>query len=140
MSIEENKDIARRFLQVWGQASLATVDELAAADLVVSYPLFGGPSLGPEAFKQHLIRAHQAVPDCEMDILEEIAEGDRVAVRWRTRGTHRGVFLGIPPTGKPLTWTGMTMYRIADGKVLEERGEEDALGLMQQLGVMPTTR
>ena len=83
------------------------------------------------------MRARSAVPDATIESLDEIAEGDKVVVRWTVHGTHQGVFLGIPPTGQQLTWTGMTIYRIADGKVVEERGEEDALGLMQQLGVFP---
>src|SRR5207248_2794830 len=137
MSAEENKVIARRFIQVWGQGSLDTLDELAASNFSVYYPVLNEPIYGPEAFKQHLMRARSAVPDATIESLDEIAEGDKVVVRWTVHGTHQGVFLGIPPTGQQLTWTGMTIYRIADGKVVEERGEEDALGLMQQLGVVP---
>jgi steroid delta-isomerase-like uncharacterized protein len=138
MSTEDNKTIARRFIQVWGQESLDTLDELATPNLSVYYPLLKEPIYGPEAFKQHLMRAHSAVPDAAIESLDEISEGDKVVVRWTARGTHNGVFLGVPPTGKQLTWTGITIYRIADGKIVEERGEEDALGLMQQLGVIPS--
>jgi steroid delta-isomerase-like uncharacterized protein len=95
------------------------------------------PIYGPEAFKQLLMGARSAVPDAAIEFLDEIAEGDKVVVRWTVHGTHQGVFLGIPPTGKQVTWSGITIYRITDGKVVEERGEEDALGLMQQLGVIP---
>jgi steroid delta-isomerase-like uncharacterized protein len=140
MSTEENKIIARRFIQVWGQGNLDTLDELAASNLSVYYPLLNEPIYGPKAFKQHLMKAHSAVPDATIKILDEIAEGDKVVVRWTVHGTHLGVFLGIPPTGQQLTWTGITIYRIADGKIVEERGEEDALGLMQQLGVIPAMR
>lgn len=139
MSTEDNKRIARRFLQVWGQASLETVDELAAPDLSVFYPLMNAPIEGPAAFKQHMARVHTAVPDGAMDIEEEIAERDKVVVRWRFRGTHQGEYLGRPPTGKQVTWTGITIYRIVDGKVVEERGEEDTLALVQQLGMIPTS-
>ena len=123
MSAEENKVIARRFIQVWGQGSLDTLDELAASNFSVYYPVLNEPIYGPEAFKQHLMRARSAVPDATIESLDEIAEGDKVVVRWTVHGTHQGVFLGIPPTGQQLTWTGMTIYRIADGKVVEERGE-----------------
>jgi steroid delta-isomerase-like uncharacterized protein len=140
MATEENKVIARRFIQVWGQGSLDTLDELAAANLSVYYPVLNKPMYGPEAFKRFLIRTHLAVPDAAIESLDEIAEGDKVVVRWTARGTPKGVFLGIPPTGKQVIWTGITIYRIADGKVVEERGEEDALGLMQQLGVIPARR
>jgi steroid delta-isomerase-like uncharacterized protein len=139
MSTEDNKRIARRFLQVWGQASLDSVDELAAPTLSVFYPLFGTPADGPEAFKQHLMAVHAAIPDAVMDIEQEIAEGENVVLRWRVRGTHLGAFMSRPPTGKQVTWTGITMYRIVDGKVVEERGEEDTLALVQQLGVIPAS-
>lgn len=138
MSTEDNKIIARRFIQVWGQESLDTLDELSTPNFSVYYPVLNEPIYGPEAFKKYLMRAHSAVPDAAIESLDEIAEDDKVVVRWTVRGTHKGVFLGIPPTGKHLTWTGITIYRIADGKVVEERGEEDTLGLLQQLGVIPT--
>lgn len=137
MSTEENKVIARRFIQVWGQGSLDTLDELASPNFSVYYPVLKQPIDGPEAFKQLLMGARSAVPDAALEFLDEIAEGDKVVVRWTVHGTHQGVFLGIPPTGKLVTWSGITIYRIASGKVVEERGEEDALGLMQQLGVIP---
>jgi predicted ester cyclase len=53
------------------------------------------------------------------------------------RGIHMSELMGIPPTGKPVTWTGITIYRLADGKIVEEKGKEDSLGLMQQLGAIP---
>jgi len=84
------------------------------------------------------MRFHAGLPDVEVVSEDVIAEGDKAVVRWTGRGTHQGVLLGIPPTGKQVTWTGMTIYRIADGKIVEERGEEDALGFLQQLGVVPS--
>ena len=137
MSPEENKAIARRFAHVWGKESLATVDELADPSLSVSYPILPDVIRGPEGFKQFLTGFHAAFPDAEVTIGNEIAEGDKVVVRWIVRGTHRGELLGIPPTGKQVAVTGITIYRLVGGKVVEERGEEDALGLMRQLGVIP---
>ena len=69
---------------------------------------------------------------------ELIAEGDKVVVRWTFAGTQRGAFGPIPATGKSVRWTGISICRIADGKVIEDRGEEDALGFMRQLGLVPT--
>ena len=66
-----------------------------------------------------------------------MAAGDKEVVRWTIRGTHTGELMGIPPTGKQVAWTGITIYRLADGKIVEEKGEEDALGFLQQLGVVP---
>ena len=138
MSLEENKAIAHRFAEVWGHESLATVDELASPSLSVSYPILPDVIHGPEAFKQFLTGFHTAFPDANVTLEDEIAESDKVVVRWKLRGTHKGALFGIPPTGKQVEVSGITIYRIADGKIVEERGEEDALGLMRQLGVIPT--
>ena len=70
MSAEENKVIARRFIQVWGQGSLDTLDELAASNFSVYYPVLNEPIYGPEAFKQHLMRARSAVPDATIESLD----------------------------------------------------------------------
>jgi steroid delta-isomerase-like uncharacterized protein len=137
MSTEENKAIVRRFGQVWGKGSLAMVDELADPNLSVYYPVLGEPIRGPEGFKQFLTQFHAAFPDVEVTFEDVIAEDDKVVIRWTLRGTHERELLGIQPTGKKVAWTGITIYRLARGKVLEERGEEDALGLLRQLGVIP---
>src|SRR5437868_2420168 len=123
MSTEENKAIVRRFVQVWGKGSLNTVDELAAPNLSVSYPLLPETVHGPEAFKQVLLMVRSGLPDADASIEDEIAEGDKVVVRWRMGGTHTGELMGIPPTGKQVTWTGITIYRLTDGKIVEEKGE-----------------
>ena len=137
MSLEENKAIARRFAEIWGHESLAVVDELAGSSLSVSYPILRDVIHGPEAFKQFLTGFHSAFPDANVTLEDEIAEGEKVVVRWKLRGTHQGELLGIPPTNKQVEVSGITIYRITDGKIVEERGEEDALGLMRQLGVIP---
>jgi steroid delta-isomerase-like uncharacterized protein len=136
MSVNENKVLARRFIQVWVPGNLGLVDELAAPDTNVIYPVLGEPVRGAAAFKQLLAHFHAACPDAEISIEEQIAKGDSVVTRWRVSGAHRGELLGIPPTGKSLAWTGITIHRLVSGRVVEERGEEDALGLMRQLGVM----
>jgi steroid delta-isomerase-like uncharacterized protein len=122
--------------EVWGHESLAAVDELAGPSLSVSYPILPDVIHGPETLKQFLTGFHTAFPDANVT-LEEIAERDKVVVRWKLRGTHQGGLLGIPTTGKQVEVSGMTIYRIADGKIVEERGEEDASGLRRQLGVIP---
>jgi predicted ester cyclase len=95
---------------------------------------------GPEAFKQVIMRIHAGLSDVEAVSEEVIAEGDQVVVRWTLRGIHAGEIQGIPPTGKHLTLTGIGFYRLTEGKIVEERGEADALGYMQQLGVIPAMR
>jgi steroid delta-isomerase-like uncharacterized protein len=137
MSVEHNKTIARRFAEIYNRGGLAIVDELAGPDLVVSYPLLPEDIHGLQAYKQVLAQFYAAFPDIEASVEEMIAEGEKVVARWTCRGTHRGDFPGLPATGKTVQWSGMTIYRIVDGKVVEEKGEEDVLGLLQQLGVIP---
>ena len=138
MSVNENKVVARRFIQVWGPENVGLVDELAAPDITVIYPVLREPLRGAAAFKQLLAHFHAACPDVEISADEQIAEGDSVVTRWRVNGTHRGELLGISPTGRSLAWTGITIHRLVGGRVVEARGEEDALGLMRQIGV-PTS-
>jgi hypothetical protein len=92
---------------------------------------------GPEAFKQVIMRIHAGLSDVEAVSEEVIAEGDQVVVRWTLRGIHAGEIQGVPPTGKHLTLTGIGFYRLTERKIVEERGEEDALDYMQQLGGYP---
>jgi steroid delta-isomerase-like uncharacterized protein len=139
MTTAENKRIARRFFSAWDSATdPAVVDELAAPTLRVFYPLFGTPSEGHAAFKRALAALHRAFPDLVVTVEDEVAEGDRVALRWTMRGTHRGSFFGNPPTGQAIAWSGLTLYRLVDGKVAEEIGEEDALGLLRRAGAVLT--
>src|SRR5438309_11412747 len=101
MSLDENKALARRFIQVWAPGNLSVLDELAAPDITVIYPVLGEPVRGAAAFKQLLAHFHAACPDVEISVQEQIAEGDKVVTRWSVCGTHRGELLGVPPTGRP---------------------------------------
>jgi predicted ester cyclase len=78
-----------------------------------------------------------AFPDVRMTVEDGFAEGDKVVVRWTGRGAHTGELMGIPPTGKQVTVTGIDVYRVAGGKLVERWGEFDQMGMMQQLGVVP---
>jgi steroid delta-isomerase-like uncharacterized protein len=75
--------------------------------------------------------------DAAVRVEEEIAEGEKVVVRWTFSGTHKGSLLGIPATGKSVTWTGITIFRIVDGRVVEERGKEDFVGFLRQIDLVP---
>jgi steroid delta-isomerase-like uncharacterized protein len=136
MSVEDNKAIARRFIQVWGDGNLDIVDELAAPSLVVRYPTIPEVIRGSREFRHVLAGFRSAFPDSVLRVEEEIAEGEKVVVRWSFSGTHKGSLLGVPATGKKVTWTGITIYRIVDGKVTEEQGEEDFLGFFRQVGLI----
>jgi steroid delta-isomerase-like uncharacterized protein len=136
MSVESNKTIARRFIQVWGDGNLDVVDELAAPSLVVRYPPIPEVIRGSREFRHVLAGFRSAFPDSALRVEEEIAEGEKVVVRWSFSGTHKGSLLGLPATGRKVTWTGITIYRIVDGRVVEEQGEEDFLGFFRQVGLV----
>ena len=136
MSPENNKALVRRFYEeVFNQRNLAVVDEICTSDHQFHNP----PTTlhGREEFKQLLSLYLTAFPDARFTVEDEIAEGDRVASRYTFRGTHQVALMGIPPTGKQVTVTGIIMNRIAGGKSAEGWLNFDALGLLQQLGVVP---
>jgi steroid delta-isomerase-like uncharacterized protein len=137
MSTEENKAIARRFIRVWDTDDPSILDELAAPDIYVSYPILPGPIQGAGPFKEVLAGVRAGLPDIKIEVGNLIAEGDFVVAPWTISGTHLGDLMGIPPSGKRVTWDGITIYRIEDGKVVDERGEENGLGLLRQIGAIP---
>lgn len=78
-----------------------------------------------------------AFPDYRFELFDQIAEGDRVAMRWRFAGTHEGPFQGAPPSGKQVSMTGITIFRLAGGRLVEGWTNEDLLGLLEQIGALP---
>ena len=136
MSTEDNKAHVRRGFEAVNQKNLAVFDELLIPDVV-----FHNASTtmeGLEAYKQFLSMYITAFPDLHFTVEDMIAEGDTVLARFTTRGTHQGNLMGIPPTGKQMSGTGMFIDRIVNGKGVEQWFNTDDLGLMQQLGVIPT--
>lgn len=138
MSTEENKALVRRFYDdIWMKGNLAVADDLVAADYVRHDPRGGAPTPGPEGQKQIAAMFRAAFPDFQSSYDVVLAEADLVAVRWTIRGTHQGEYLGIPPTGRGVGFTGVNIFRIAGGKIVELWNHRDDLGFMQQLGVIP---
>lgn len=139
MSVQENKAIAQQFCeQTWGKGNLAVLDELASSHFQAYYCIFP-QALNRAAFKAWVEDIHTAFPDLDFKMTDVIAEGDKVVISWTAQGVNKGQikFLNLPPTMKLIKWTGIIIYRLSEGKVVEERGEEDALGVMQQLGLIP---
>ena len=138
MSTEENKMIARRFTEgiqsFWRTGSFDALEALVTPDFV-----HHGPGLPSDlaGLKQMLPAFRTAFPDLEITIEEIIAEGDKVFDRATWRATHQGELMGIPPTGKQVTVQESHIGRIVGGKMAERWSEWDALGMMQQLGVIP---
>jgi steroid delta-isomerase-like uncharacterized protein len=141
MSLEENKAVVRRILnEFWLGGKVGVLDELLAPDCV-NYEQSNPELRGKEACREwangvRLANA-QGFPDYNIVVEDLVAEGDRVVKRWVFRGTHTGEYVGIPPTGKRVTMRGITLYRVADGKVKELYWNYDVFGLLQQIGAIP---
>jgi len=134
---DANKKIFYRTINdFWNQRDVGVMDELYAIDYLGHDPSgLHGATL--EEFKQSAAGLFTAFPDFHLVLNDEVIEGDKIAKRWTVTGTHKGEFMGIPPTGNHLTITGISFYRIADGKVVETWWSSDALGMLGQLGVIP---
>jgi steroid delta-isomerase-like uncharacterized protein len=138
VSSDEHKAIVRRFLDEGiSQGNMAVLDQVCSPDIV-----WHGGSVGEFRSLNELKRGvgpfFAAFPDLRVTTERLLAEGDEVTCRYIWQGTHRGDFFGVPATGKRVTVSGMSIYRIANAKIAEEWWLEDLLGLMQQIGAVPT--
>jgi steroid delta-isomerase-like uncharacterized protein len=135
----ENKAVVRRWVvEGFNTGDPAIADEII--DPAFSYHHPGLPPIpsGPEGYRQLVAMYRDAFPDLNITMVEMIAEGDRVVARWTAQGTNTGEMMGMPPTGKAFQAPGMNMFRINGGKVAEVWTSFDDLGMMQQLGIVPT--
>jgi predicted ester cyclase len=138
MSTESNKALVRRFVEeVQSQGRLEVLDELVAPTFVNHTAPPGVPP-DREGIKQLTALFRTAFPDGRMIVEDMIAEGDRVTTRKTFRGTHQGAFMGLPPTGKPVEIGLIDIVRVVDGHVVEHWNAVDNLGLLQQLGMLPS--
>jgi predicted ester cyclase len=137
MSTEENKAVSRRFHEAIGKGSAQALQEEFAPNYVAHFPGVPVP-LDSEGFNQLVNVFASGFPDSHFDIDDEFAVGDKVVTRFTYHAVHSGEFQGLPPTGKHVTMTGITILRLAGGKIVENTVELDQLGLLQQLGVVPT--
>jgi steroid delta-isomerase-like uncharacterized protein len=135
---EHNKAIVRRlFTELWNNGNLLVADELFAPNYAHYDPSTPDFGRGPDSEKKRAALYRTAFPDLHLTIEDVIAEGETVMTRWSCRGTHKGDLNGIAPTGKHITISGVTVARVSNGKIVEGYVNWDALGLMQQLGVVP---
>ncbi len=137
MSAEENKAIVRRMTEeVYNQGAIETIDQFFAAGYVHHDP--ASPRVRDRDGLKEVLRAFRAgCPDLHITIDELLAEGDTVTKRWTYHATHTGDLSGMPPTGKHITLSGLELFRLANGKIVECWLSYDNLSLMQQLGVIP---
>jgi steroid delta-isomerase-like uncharacterized protein len=135
VSAEENEVVSRRIAEeLWSEGNLDIADELLAPDFVDHDPSFPDGVRGPEGVKEEVTTFQTAVPDLKVSVKEVIADEDRVAVRWRATGTHRGELLGMAPTGNTVGIDGIAIDHFSEGKVAESWTLWDVAGLMRQLG------
>ncbi|MFB6135716.1 MAG: ester cyclase [Halobacteriaceae archaeon] len=134
-STAENKRIARRVPEeIATENDLDLIDELYATDAVEHDPF--GEHEGRAAIRANMERVRAAFPDISATVEDVVAEGDTVAMRVTLRGTHEGEFMGVAPTGRSIEVANAVFTRIADGQIAERWVQPDALGLLQQLGVV----
>jgi steroid delta-isomerase-like uncharacterized protein len=137
MSTEANKDLVRRYQEAHNTNNLDALEAIVAADLITHSQMSGLPP-GLEGGKMVHQMTVGAIPDFRAEIEDLIASEDKVVARLTFRGTHTGgEFMGIPPSGRSFAFSAISIFRIADGKIVEHWGEEDALGWLQQLGAIP---
>jgi len=137
---EQNNAIAEHFFEsVWSKGDFSVLDTLVAPD-AVDHSTVGGKAKtekGSASFRAIVTMFRKAMPDIRLTIEQEVYAGDKVVHRWSLKGTDTGGVMGMPPSGKVLTFTGTTIVRMREGLIVERWANVDELGLLQQLGVVP---
>jgi steroid delta-isomerase-like uncharacterized protein len=139
MSTATNKTIVSRYSeQVWNHGRLDLADVFLAGYVVEhAAPQIQGMN-GCDSLKAIIAGLRKSIPDVQVTLHEVIAEGDMVVTYWTMKVTHQGELMGVPATGKQLTNAGVAIYQLAGARIIEIRGFAENLGLMQQLGLVPT--
>ena len=128
-----NKNLLRRFYkEVYVDWSMALVDEVVSPRFTSHDWPEGGP-IGPQGFRNFYAAIRSALPDARYTVDDIVAEGDRVAVRWRLLGTHEGDFRGIAPTGRAIVLKGFAIYRVEGGKLMERWVVSDLHGVLEEI-------
>jgi steroid delta-isomerase-like uncharacterized protein len=135
---ERNRQmVSRYFAEVLSAGRLETIDELMRPDFVFNIPTIPGGVHGIDAYKEFVRTLRTAFPDGVFAAEQVIAVDTRAAARWTFKGTHRGPFLGVAPTGRVVTDYGIDVFHFAGGQITDIWANEDAFGLMRQLGAIP---
>ncbi|MFP5405058.1 MAG: ester cyclase [Gammaproteobacteria bacterium] len=143
MSLDQNKALSRKAIELWSSGDTTIVDQLFAADYVNhqhNHPNSPQVVRGIQAWEKFVTEFHEAFPDFLDTIEDQVAEGDKVATRFTSRGTQKGEIMGIAPTDRQASWTGITIDRIENGKIAETWGLVDTLGMLQQLRATPDSK
>lgn len=134
---DSNKTLVRRFFaEVWSTGDLTLRDAYLAPDYQ-GHLSGSAEAISREEWTQWFLGFRSAFPDALFTVEDMIGEGDRVAARLTMRGTHLGALNGIPPTGRSVVVSGMSIERVLNGRIVEGWNENDALGMLSQLGIFP---
>ncbi|POE17626.1 ester cyclase [Pectobacterium odoriferum] len=136
-SVIENRQFMKRFVDFINTADPSMSTELVSPDAVFDVPGRAQPLRGPAGYIEIIEMMRGGFPDIQWTLEETVVEGDTIAARYMMRGTHRGPFFGVPPTGKQIAVQALNIYRLSRGKIVSEVGQPDLLGLMQQIGALP---
>ncbi|WP_458205642.1 ester cyclase [Haladaptatus sp. NG-SE-30] len=138
MTPEENKRLVRRDInEIWTEGNVAVIDEIYDENFVLHDPSAPGETRGRDDYREYVDTYRTAFPDSEYTAEEIVAEADIVVLRYTAHGTHEGELMGIEPTGEEATVSGMEMYRVEGEKIVEMWTNYDALGVFQQLDIVP---
>lgn len=138
MSTEEKKAFVRRQIdELWNKGNLDAAEECFTPDFVGHDPASPEEIRGPEGFRSNVAAVRSAFPDFRTEVVDQVAEKNRVVTRYVTTGTHEGELAGIPPTGKRIEVAGMGIDYFSEDKISESWEYYDVLGMMQQMGVIP---
>ena len=132
------KEIVRRLIEEPWTGSFDVIDEHVSPDFVGYDPAEPEPIRGPAGVRANVEKYVAGFSDARVTVDDQVAEGDKVATRWTGHGTHDGEIAGIAPTGKEVTITGLTISRLENGMLVEDRTVWDTFGMLVQLGAIPT--
>ncbi len=144
MSVEDNKAVVHNFIEeVWHEGNLDSIPKYIASGYIrhTNHMRDGGREVrGLDGARQSIAALRTSFPDIHFTSEDVLVDEDKVVVRWTASGTHRGEFMGLSPTGIHVSWAGINIYRVADGKIVERWAYEDGVSLYQQLGLISAAR
>ncbi len=135
MPVSPREVIRRLYDEFWNERKFEVADQLVSQSHALTSPHISGPTVGPAAYKHQLAVFVTGFPDLRFTVEDTICEKDKIAAFWTLTGTHNGEFLGVAPTNKKVSISGITIHQIVDGKILDTQAIWDVITLFQQLGV-----
>lgn len=126
----------RLYHSVWNERRFEFIEKVIAPTHAMGDPTVSGGAVGPSAYRRQVERFMKGLPDLKVTVDDTVSEEDKLVVAWTVTGTHQGEFLGVPPTNKKVSFSGITINQIADGKIIESTVIWDGLGLLEQFGIV----